>query len=283
MEEEKKTSNLKFILLFIFLIIVGTILWARFISTKGLKVKEYPVYSKNLTANYDGLKIVHFSDLLYGRTVNKNDMQKIVTKINELKPDILIFTGDLIDKDTIYKKELGDYLSKTLSLLDARLYKIAILGDYDEKKDDYEIIMKNAGFNVLNNSSLLVYDKGNTPIYIAGFPNDNIDLDATLNYLTEHENESFFKIFLIHEPDNMTKIKDYAPDLVLSGHSLGGQIKLPFVGAIIPKKGSQKYYHDYYEINQTKLYISSGIGTTNYSFRWFNKPSINLYRLYQKV
>ena len=104
MEEERSISNGKLFFIIFILLIISTVLWARFISTKGLIVKEYPVYNTNITDNFDGLKIVQFSDLLYGRTVNKSDVDKLVTKINELKPDIVVFTGNLFDKDTIVNK-----------------------------------------------------------------------------------------------------------------------------------------------------------------------------------
>ncbi len=284
-EEEKKISNAKFIVIFIILFLAGLILWARFISTKGLSIKEYPVYNSSLSANFEGLKIVHFSDILYGRTVNKDDVKKLVTKINELKPDIVVFTGDLIDKDTIYKKSLGDFFTTELAKIDARLYKFAIAGDYDYKIADYEIIMKNAGFTFLNNSYELIYDNGNIPLMIAGFPSSlkgEPDKDSTLAYLNEHPDDNIYTIVLTHEPDSYDSFKDYKVNLVLSGHSLSGQIRLPFVGEIIRRKGSSKYPDNHYSLKNTDIFVSSGIGTTNYSFRWFNKPSINLYRLYAK-
>lgn len=280
--EERNVSNAKFILIFIVLLIIGTFLWARFVSTKGLKVKEYPVYNPNVSENFEGLKIVHFSDVLYGRTVNKKDIKNIVKKINELNPDIVVFTGNLIDKDTVVNKSLKKYLTDNLSQIEARLYKFAIYGSYDGKISDYEIMMKNAGFTFLDNSSQLVYYNGNIPIFVAGINVKNPDYENALAYLKEEHDESFFKIILAHEPDAYNDFKSYKPDLVLSGHSLNGQVRIPFVGAIKNKKGSQKYYDEQYTFKDTQMYISGGIGTTEYSFRWFNKPSINLYRLYKK-
>lgn len=285
MEEKTSISNGKLILIIIILLLIGIVLWSRFVSTKGLVVKEYPVYNNKIAANFEGLKIVHFSDLLYGRTVNKEDVKKLVLKINELRPDIVVFTGDLIDKDTIYKKTLGDFLTTELAKIEARLNKFAIAGDYDKKLDDYEIIMKNAGFTFLNNSYELVYDNGNVPIVVSGLPSllkDSQNNETAFAYLNEHPEENNYTIALVHEADSYEDFKDYKVNLVLSGHSLSGQIRLPFVGTIISKKGSKKYYDNYYELKNTDIFVSSGIGTTNYSFRWFNKPSINLYRLYSQ-
>ena len=283
--EEKKVSNFKFILIFIIFLIAGIILYSRFISTKGLKIKEYPIYNSKISSNFEGLKIVHFSDLLYGRTVNKNDVRKIVTKINELKPDIVVFTGDLIDKDTIYKNNLGDFLTNELSKIEARLNKFAIFGDFDYKIKDYEIIMKNAGFTFLNDSYDFIYDKGNTPLLIIGLPSSlkqKQNYESAFAYLNENPDNNLYQIVLTHEADAYDNFKSYNPDLVLAGHSLNGQIKIPYVGPILTKKGSKKYYNNYYKEKNTDIFVSSGIGTTDYSFRLFNKPSINLYRLYSQ-
>jgi predicted MPP superfamily phosphohydrolase len=68
-------------------------------------------------------------------------------------------------------------------------------------------------------------------------------------------------------------------DLILSGNSLGGQINIPNVGGLFKIDGSRKYIDNYYRINNTDLYVSSGIGTRKYPYRLFNHPSINFYRI----
>ena len=74
-------------------------------------------------------------------------------------------------------------------------------------------------------------------------------------------------------------IEIYNYDLVLAGHSHNGQVALPFYGAIILPNHAKNYYKPHYKINDTDLFISSGIGTSNFNFRLFNRPSFNLYRL----
>ena len=278
--EERKIGSGKLIFITFFLLIVTTILWASFISTKGLIVREYPVYNEKLDSNNNGLKIVHFSDLLVGRTVNRKKKKKVVNKINELNPDIIVFTGNLIDKDTVVSNSLEEYLTKNLNNLEAKLAKYAIYGNQDYKLKNYEIIMKNAGFTILNNTYEEVYYNSNKPLIITGLSSllkDPSDIQTTLS----HINTENYNIILAHEPDYLKTLKDYNPDLVLSGHSLNGQVRLPFIGKIISKDGSKKYYDSYYKVNNTTIYVSGGIGTTDYSYRFFNKPSINFYRLYK--
>ena len=101
-EEPKETSsnsNLKKIILIIIILLVLSFFYVKEIGNKHLMVNEYKVESKEIPDSFDGLKIVHFSDIHYGTTVNEKELKNIVSKINELKPDIVFFTGDFFDKD----------------------------------------------------------------------------------------------------------------------------------------------------------------------------------------
>ena len=86
-------------LIFMVLALAFTLLWSRYISTSGLVVKEYKVVNSNLPISFEGLKIVHFTDVHYGRTVKNAELEHLVNEINSLKPDLIFFTGDLIDKE----------------------------------------------------------------------------------------------------------------------------------------------------------------------------------------
>ena len=258
------------ILLFFIIILFLLFIYARYINTKGLVVHERAIISENMNGDYNGFKIIHFSDIHYGKTTFEDDLKKLVEEINILKPDILVFTGDLFDSDDISDDDIK-IVTKYFNKLEARLFKFAVIGDYDKKYlEEYQSILENSDFLLLDNSSYLVYDNSNTPINIVGLTNTND--------ISELYNNDYFTITLVHEPDFISHIDN--SDLVLAGHSMGGQIKIPFIGGIIKKEGAQTYINDYYEVNQQMLYISSGIGTENFSFRLFNKPSINFYRLY---
>ena len=77
-------------------------------------------------------------------------------------------------------------------------------------------------------------------------------------------------------------MKNYNYDLVLSGHSHLGQLRLPLFGAIYVPRGSKTYYDEHYKLDKADLYISGGLGTNTLKLRFFNKPSFNLYRFYTK-
>lgn len=272
----------KIILIGIFIIILF-IMYISLIGTKVIETKEYKVESTILPSSFHGIKIVQFSDIHYGTTINKKQLDIIVTKINNLKPDIIIFTGDLIDKNITstdnIKKELIDSLSK----LECSLYKYAIYGNEDYTNKDYKEIITTANFTLLDNESTLLYYKDTTPILITGYNSQDTSPNYTIitNLVNEINTSKFYKIVLSHEPDSIDNFIIYKPNLVLSGHSLGGLIELPFIKPLFLNKGSKNYYKDYYKINDTDFYISNGLGTSGINARFNNHPSISLYRLYK--
>lgn len=287
-EEKKKHPIIKFIIIFI-LIIAAILLYSRFIATKGLVTKEYKITSSSIQDNFHGFKIVHISDVHYGRTTDKKDLNNMVKEVNLLKPDIVVLTGDLIDRDTKLDDALKGEISEALSSINANVGKYAISGNHDSNFSEWESIINDSGFKNLNDTYELIYNDGYTPILLAGLSsnlNNQVDITERYNKILEYSNneniKELYKILLIHEPDYINNI-DYSNfNLILAGHSHNGQVRVPFIGGIILPNGAKKYYKEHYKINNTDLYISSGIGTSGISFRLFNKPSINFYRLTNK-
>ncbi len=271
--------------IFIVSLIVLFFLYSRFIGTKGLKTKEYSIIDSNIPNSFYGYKIVQISDIHYKVTTSKSDLTNIAKEINLLKPDIIIFSGDLLDARVKYKNEDYDDLTNFLQSIKANISKYYISGEEDLKFDNFDTIMSNSDFKSLNDKYELIFNNSIEPILLVGsstnYYEDNINKTIS-NIDSDIMNNTKFKILVIHEPDFIEKI-DYSKfNLILAGHSHGGQIVLPFIGGIIKEKYSSKYYAEYYKLGNTSLYISSGIGTSKYKFRFGDKPSISLYRLRNK-
>ncbi|HPE14580.1 MAG TPA: metallophosphoesterase [Bacilli bacterium] len=274
-------KKFKIIIFFIIFLCIGTILYARFCEPFRLEVKEYKVdVSSNITDNYNGLKIVHFSDLHYESTILEDELNKIIDTINNLNPDLVVFTGDLVDEDISLDEKETASLIKELSRIDSNLGKYAIYGNHDLNISRFDNIMKNSDFMILNNSYDLIYNQDNNPILIFGF-DDMINGSPSYDTLLDESLVDIpYKIVLVHEPDYIDEFKNaIGANLVLSGHSHGGQVKLPLIRPLFLPIGCKEYYDDYYEVNEIKLYISSGLGTSILKLRLNNIPSINLYRL----
>lgn len=265
-EDEKETQVQKIfkwkkffsIILSIIFCLFLIIIYCRFKATTGLKVYEYKVTDSSLPDSFHGVKVVQFSDLYYGNTVDIKYLKEIVSSINKLKPDIVIFTGDLISINV--DDETKNQIIESLGSINSSIGKYAIKGDSDN--DLFDGIINSSGFINLTNTSVNAFYKGDIPINIS-----NQDIQSDL-----------FNILLIHEPDSIDSFENKF-NLVLSGHSLNGQINIPIIKKLFLKNGSKKYYNGYYDINGSSLYVSNGIGTTNFKYRLFNKPSVSLYRL----
>lgn len=276
-KEEKKTSKFKKGL-FILLLIIGLFfLYIRFVGTYGFDVKEYAVYSDSLPASFNGFKVIQLSDIHYG-SMGKEKLEKIIEDVNNNKPDIVVFTGDLYDEYSNLTDTNKTDLIEVLNKIEVKVGKYAVSGNHDYSFDGYEQLIEDAGFTYLNSTSKIIYDDGNTPIEIVGYPSYIKD---TPNY--DYQVSDYYKIGLIHEPDAIDSILDKNFDLVLAGHSHGGQVRLPFIGALYTPPGSKKYYNEYYKVNNTNLYVSYGLGTVMLPFRYFDRPSYNLFRLYSNI
>lgn len=266
-------KKLIIVLLIILAIITLMLLYNKYFVTHNIKIKEYAVIDKNIPIDYHGLKIVHYSDILYGKSTSLKDIKKMVSKINELNPDIVIFTGDFFYKNIKIKEKELDKIKKELYKINSKYDKYAIIGDNDLKYKDSFYQLFQDEYIILDNEENLLYIDSENPIRIIGIN----------NYKKENilENDGIYNILITHKPDDIAKLKNKY-NLAFAGHSMGGQFKSPFFGPLIKIKGAKTYITGEYEINGIKVFVNDGIGSQNIDMRINNNPKINFYRLYQK-
>jgi len=264
---------IKKIIVFILISFIILCLYGYFIEPKRFRTNEIS-FNDNIKESYDGLKIVHFGDINYNKN-NKDMLDKIKEEINLINPDLIFFTGDLINKK-IDKEDieiLNDFFNEMVS----NYGKYSILGENDYKDiEDVKLIYNNSDFILLDNNYDIIYNKNNDKIFIGGYNTKEYKPENINKYLIDNKDE-YYKIVLLHEPDYIDTVINSNINLALSGHSLNGQINIPYLK--VNKDGSKKYTNDYYEVNNTKLYITNGIGLDNLNIRFNNIPSINFYRI----
>lgn len=275
-EKNKGHGFIKFVLVLIVLC-VGVYYYARYIGTTGLVIREYAVVNDKIPSSFHGFKIVQFSDVHYGMTTFSDELKNMVSTINSLKPDIVVFTGDLVDYHYDLKDEEKNDIINILSTIDVALDVYAVTGNHDQNSS-YDSILSGAGIKLLKNDYEYIFNGTSEKMMLIGLDDyleGNLDLDSAFNF----DDDSTYKILLSHEPDVHDRLPK-APNLMLSGHSHNGQVRVPLAGAIYKTVGAKKYYDPEYSLGDTKLYISGGVGTSKYKVRLFNRPSISLYRLY---
>lgn len=274
--------------LLVVILLVSTIFFSytTYISSVKINTREYRIINNKIPDNFNGTKIIQFSDLHYGTTMNLSNLKEIVNLINETNPDLVFFTGDLIDKTYELKNNEQEKIIKQLQKINSTLGKYAILGEEDN--ESFTTIMNSSNFTILKNEYELIYKDTNNPILLVGLNNQTKDENSIQNaykYFTEEiHNPDIFSVTLTHEPDTVDLIDPTKTDLILAGHSHNGSVRIPFINkALFNKEGAKKYNQDYYSVNDNDLYISSGLGTNNYvGFRLFCRPTISLYRISNK-
>ncbi len=295
--EKKHWIRNSIILLILFFFIL--FLYSFLIEPHLLKTKEIKIVDSHVTDGFHGLKIVHLSDIHYGRSILEKDLKRIQKEVNRLKPDLIFFTGDLFEHGISITEEQKKSLTDFLKGMNAEIGKYAISGEDDYGRSDYSIILENGDFVLLDEKYDSIYNEKNEVLFLAGMSttsngtkNAKDKTKPIFDYLNSLEpqtnekgevihnpNKPSYSILLMHEADSIQEI-DYSKfQLVLAGHSHLGQVRLPFIGGIYYPNGSKNFKNGEYLLEETKLYISPGLGTTRYPIRFLNIPQINFYRL----
>lgn len=284
-KKEKSFGLIKFIFIII-LICLYIYGYGTYIEPKNIRVKEYKIQNNNISDNFDGFKIIGISDIHYGKNFCHDDLKKLVNKINDLNPDIVVFTGDLIDDKTKMTTNMVNDITKELTEIDSTSGKYIISGEDDLKFDEWENIVTGSGFINLNNNYDTIYKNGYESILIAGVSSfgDKESIvnknQKSQNYINSFEKDGpLYKILLMHEPDYIDDLEDNKYDLVLAGHSHGGQIGIPGINDLLMPKDVSKYSSGHYNLKNGELYVSNGIGVSNINFRFLSSPTIDVYRL----
>lgn len=248
--------------------------WARYIEPNLLIIKKINIKNE---ANSSKMRIVLFSDTHFGKYYDIKNVEKIVNNINNQNPDVVIFSGDLLDNFARDSDIIDiNYLSSELKKIDAKFAKFAVWGNHDYGGDAvkvYKELMENAGFKILKNNEINIEDLKLKVYGLDSSMSGNPDL-----LFQPDKNLDFFDIFISHEGDIVDDIKYKNFDLFLAGHTHGGQVYIPFVvDKVLPPYG-KKYRKGEYDIdlNQTKskIFVTSGIGLTQIPFRFLNVPEI---------
>ena len=171
-QEELREKRKKLIILgfkIVILIVTGFLLfytYTTYVSNTMMIVKEERIKNSKIPNQFSGLKIIHFSDLHYGTTFFEKQLKNMVKEINLRNPDLVVFTGDLIDKEYKISSEEIEIVSKHLNRIKTKLGKYAVNGEED--KDNFTTIMNQSGFIILDNDYELIYNDGTKEILLVG-------------------------------------------------------------------------------------------------------------------
>lgn len=263
--------------LFVFLCFAGIIIFVdcTAIEPNMLITKQKTLYLPNWDKNLDNLKIAVVSDLHIGtKFVNTAKLNSIVYEINSNRPDFIFILGDF---DTLKIKELKKEkeITRILKRLKPKYATFAIAGNHDQHNSEIiKRITERAGIIFLENENLIT-DVKDTKLRITGFQDiwfHNVQPDLIL------EKTQMPTIALSHNPDLFDKIPNTV-SLILSGHTHGGELNLPFVGSpFVPSEFGQRFKKGYVIERNKHIYITGGIATLS-RIRFLNPPEIVVLKL----
>jgi len=258
----------------------GTYFYAREIEPSLLKITEESITSPQIPNAFNQFKIVQFSDTHLGFHYSLEQLETLVTKINNLEPDLILFTGDLVDEPNNYHWD--DSLIRILQQLEAPEGKFWIYGNHDHGGYGTDILYETfeaADFTLLQNNASRIHRK-DASFLLAGLDDAMLGKPDVSQSLRD-QTASDFTILLAHEPDLADMVKDYPVDIQLSGHSHGGQVRLPFIGDLYTPAYAEKYVQGKYSVSdRLTLYVNSGIGTARLPYRFFCKPELHVFTLH---
>lgn len=260
------------------IVVIGIIVSACKIEPKRLVTREFEVELSS--ESRESISVVQFSDVHLGPNYSLQQLEKLVDSINELEPDIIAFTGDLIDVASEF--EGRSEISGILGKLNSRYGKYAIWGNHDYGGGGvrfYEDIMIKSGFKLLKNQNSVIELDGGQLVTIIGLDDAMLghpDIEKSFAGVNSQE----AKLLLLHEPDLVDEIEADRFDLALAGHSHGGQVVVPLFGPLVTPPFAKIYTKGMYQLaTDTYLYVNRGIGTTKIAVRFWNPPELSVFNL----
>jgi hypothetical protein len=234
-------------------------------------------------ARLEGFTIALLSDFHYDPYFSVHPLRSAIGMVNGLRPDLIALTGDFVSMpwsgDPADAASAAEPCAQLLRQMRAPHGLWAVLGNHDVFTDPDRVStsLHSAGIQVLSNQSVPI-ERDGARFWLSGIDDvlgGTADLDATFHALPANE----AVVLLAHEPDYADTVARYAVDLQLSGHSHGGQVRLPFIRPVFLPELARKYVWGRYQIGGLALYTNAGLGTVNLPIRMNCPPEITLLTL----
>lgn len=275
----------------VLLIVIALLLFCSY-QNRHLETTYYTYKAEQLGADLEGYRIVQISDL-HNAKFGKNN-QKLVDRIRECEPDMIVLTGDLVDSNHTNVDRAVQFVDEIVKI--CPVYYVTGNHEYWLEKSEYDELMDglvSAGVVILDNQVVEI-SRGDAKFRLVGLDDRSL-ADGTLEALLSDESirnnqaeqkeeiadnedsgEKELTVVLAHEPQYLARYAGTGVDLVLSGHAHGGQFRLPFVGGIVaPDQGFlPEYTAGEYYMNGTEMIVSRGLGNSVIPVRLFNYPEI---------
>jgi len=257
--------------------ITGALTYANRVETRRFDVNEIKIPLDQLDPAFNGYKIIQISDIHMGGSMTRARLAHVVEIINAHEPDVVVVTGDFATHRRSFNV---DDLIVPLSQINAKDGKFATLGNHDYRLNRASVrhVIRASGLIPLNNTVHTIR-RGDACLHLAGVESvirHRARLDLVLKVLPDDGTA----ILLAHEPDFAevaAATKRFS--VQLSGHSHGGQIRVPLITRFALPAFSQRYVMGAYRVGKMMLYVNRGLGTVGAPFRFNCPPEISVFTL----
>lgn len=266
----------------------GMTFYAGEVERHWIDIVHRDVRIVGLPDEFDGMTIAQLSDIHLDEYTEPFLLREAVEHINRMKPEMVLLTGDYVSAEVLSKKVTIEAAWHCASMLSKIVcpQKYAILGNHDILAGAPEVTEAIASHQipVLRNGFVPI-ERGGSRIWLAGIddpvlgrPNPDLTMPVAIR---NQQNEPI--ILMCHAPDFLDALAMHPVSrsiaLVLSGHTHGGQVRLPLLGAIHLPPGGRKYVEGWFEVGGMQLYVNRGIGAVGVPFRFNCRPEITRFRL----
>jgi uncharacterized protein len=243
---------------------------------KDIRLRRWPEH-------LDGFNIALLSDFHYDPYFSIHPIRAAVGMVNALRPDLVVLTGDFVSVpffgDHEKAADAAEPCAQLLRELQAPHGLWAVMGNHDSFTDPDRVTsaLRAVGIKVLVNQSVPI-EHNSGRFWLSGVDDvlgKTADLDKTLRVVPTGE----ATVLLAHEPDYADRVMRHPVDLQLSGHSHGGQVRLPFLPPIYLPDLARKYVWGLYKVGELTLYTNAGIGTVQIPVRLNCPPEVTLITL----
>jgi uncharacterized protein len=266
----------------------GLALYAGVFERHWLEIVDKEIAIGGLPAPFDGMKVAQLSDIHLDEFTEPFLLRESIDEINRAKPDLVLLTGDYVSAEVLPHNltvRAAWQCGSMLSQIECP-QRYAIFGNHDIWAGEKHVgeALTAHGITVLRNSYLPL-DKQGARIWLAGLddpvsgqPEPDQAIPASIR------NKAGEPIILMcHAPDYVDELREHpagrAVSLVLSGHTHGGQIRLPFIGALHLPPGGRNYVEGLFQVGSMQLYVNRGIGSVGVPFRFDCRPEITIFTL----
>ncbi len=231
----------------------------------------------------NGFTIALLSDFHYDPIFSKHPLLAAIPMVKKLRPDMIVLTGDFVSVPLTGDDAKGalaaEPCAQFLRTMSAPFGLWAVLGNHDDNTDPEFVTraLEAVGIRVLANQSAPI-ERDGARFWLSGVKDvmsGGADLEATLRNVPGNE----AAILLAHEPDFADDAAHYPVDLQLSGHSHGGQVRIPFLPPLYLPELAKKYPLGTYQIGPLPLYTNAGLGTVDAAVRFNCPPEVTLITL----